>query len=91
MVQLWVTVTKLARKTSPGPGYCVCIICIISGAEDTCVVFVQAEPSRGAAAGGAEHQGHAGGAQGAPPRRGHPQQVSYSTRDLHMYIGEGSP
>ncbi len=31
----------------------------------------QAEPCGGAAEGGAEHQSHAGGAQGAAPRGGH--------------------
>jgi len=38
----------------------------------TLFLIHQAEPCGGAAEGGAEHQSHAGGAQGAAPRGGHP-------------------
>ncbi len=37
----------------------------------TLFLIHQAEPCGGAAEGGAEHQGHAGRAQGAAPRGGH--------------------
>ena len=37
--------------------------------------MVQTKPSGDASEGGAEHQGHGGGTQGAEAGSGHPQQV----------------